>query len=126
MRVAFWVALLGALGSLCRWLLVTAVQKATGQTFPAGTMVVNVLGSVAIGVVMGFFITRGTEGSTLRLGLTAGFLGGFTTYSAFAVETLLLIERRSFASAAANVIGTLTICLVGCGLGLVVGRAAGR
>jgi CrcB protein len=126
MRVAFWVALLGALGSLSRWLLVTAVQKCAGQAFPAGTLVVNVLGSMAIGVVMGFFITRGTEGSIVRLTLTAGFLGGFTTYSAFAFETLMLIERRAFVSAALNVVATLVICLAGCAAGMLVGRGTAR
>jgi fluoride exporter len=126
MRVALGVALLGALGSLCRWWLALAIQKQVGAAFPAGTLVVNVLGSVAIGAVMGFFIARGSESSGLRVALTAGFMGGFTTYSSFAFETLLLIERRSFAMAALNVGGTLVVCLGGCALGLVAGRAAGR
>jgi CrcB protein len=126
-RIALGVALLGALGSLFRWLLSAAIQKQVGGMFPAGTFVVNALGSVAIGVVMGFFMARGTESSGLTSGvaiaLTAGFMGGFTTYSSFAFETVLLIERRSFAPAALNVAGTLAVCLVGCAVGLFVGRA---
>ncbi|MES1204930.1 MAG: CrcB family protein, partial [Pseudomonadota bacterium] len=58
--------------------------------------------------------------------LTAGFLGGFTTYSAFAYETVRLLEQRSFASAALNVVATSVVCLAGCALGLLIGRAAGR
>jgi CrcB protein len=126
LRVALWVALLGALGSLCRWLLASAIQKQAGPAFPAGTFVVNVLGSVAIGAVMGFFIAKETESSALRVALTAGFLGGFTTYSSFAFETLLLIQRRSFAAAVLNVMATLLVCLAGCAAGLFVGHAASR
>jgi CrcB protein len=126
MRVAIGVALLGALGSLCRWMLAAAIQRQVGGSFPAGTFVVNVAGSIAIGVVMGFFIARGTESSGLRVALTAGFMGGFTTYSSFAFETWLLIERRSFLVAALNVAGTLVVCLGGCAVGLLAGRAAGR
>ena len=126
MRVAIGVALLGALGSLCRWTLAAAIQKQVGSAFPAGTFVVNVAGSIAIGVVMGFFIARGTESSGLRVALTAGFMGGFTTYSSFAFETWLLIERRSLAVAALNVVGTLVVCLGGCAVGVLAGRAAGR
>jgi fluoride exporter len=125
-RVALWVALLGGLGSLGRWLLTSAIQKQVGPAFPAGTFIVNMLGSVAIGAVMGFFITRGTESSVLRVALTAGFLGGFTTYSSFALETLLLIQRRSLVAAALNVAGTVVVCLVGCAAGLFVGHAASR
>jgi CrcB protein len=131
-RIALGVALLGALGSLFRWLLSAAIQRQVGSAFPAGTFVVNALGSIAIGVVMGFFLTResGTETSALTSGvaiaLTAGFMGGFTTYSSFAFETVLLIERRSFAAAALNVGGTLIVCLFGCAVGLLAGRFAGR
>jgi CrcB protein len=126
LRVALWVALLGALGSVGRWLLASAIQKQVGPTFPAGTFVVNVLGSVAIGAVMGFFIARGTESSVLRVALTAGFLGGFTTYSSFALETLLLIQRRSLVAAVLNVMGTLVVCLLACAAGLFMGHAASR
>ena len=126
MRVAVGVAVLGALGSLCRWSLAAAVQKQVGAAFPAGTFIVNVLGSIAIGAVMGFFLARGAESSSLRVVLTAGFLGGFTTYSSFALETWLLVERRSLALAAVNVAATVIVCLLGCAIGMLAGRAAGR
>ena len=131
MRLALGVALLGAMGSLFRWLLSGAVQRQVGPTFPAGTLVVNVLGSMAIGAVMGFFTVRGGSGSSgltsgIGIALSAGFLGGFTTYSSFALETVLLIERRSFAAAGLNMGGTLLVCLGSCALGLLAGRAAGR
>ncbi len=128
MRIALGVALLGALGSLFRWLLSAAIQRQVGAGFPVGTLVVNVLGSIAIGGVMGVFLARGTAPSGMTSGmgiaLCAGFLGGFTTYSSFALETVLLIERRSFVAAAVNVVGTSLVCLGGCALGLLAGRAA--
>ena len=126
MRTALGIAVLGAAGSLGRWLLAAAIQRQVGATFPAGTFVVNVVGSLAMGLVMGLFIARGSESSGLRVALTAGFMGGFTTYSSFAMETVFLIERRSFLVAAANVIGTVIFCLAGCALGLFAGRAAAR
>lgn len=126
MRLAMAVAVLGAAGSLARWLLSTLVQRHAGAAFPAGTLVVNALGSVAIGVVMGVFAARGAESSPVRVALTAGFMGGFTTYSSFALETWLLLERRALLAAAVNVAATLAICIGGCAVGLVAGRAAGR
>lgn len=126
MRLALGIAGLGAVGSLCRWLLATAIQRHVGASFPLGTFVVNVVGSLAMGAVMGFFLARGAETSGARVALTAGLLGGFTTYSAFAMETLLLIERRSFGTAALNVVGTVLVCLLACAVGLFAGRATAR
>jgi CrcB protein len=106
-----------------RWLSVAG-------SLPVWTFVVNVLGSIAIGAVMGFFLARaagaGGASSKTAVALTAGFLGGFTTYSSFAFETVRLIEQRSFVAAALNVGATVVVCLLGCALGLLVGRAAGR
>lgn len=126
MGIALGVAILGALGSLCRWLLSAAIQRHVGAMFPAGTFVVNAVGSVVMGLVMGFFVARGTESSGLRVALTAGFMGGFTTYSSFAMETVFLIQRRSLAVAALNIFGTLIVCLAGCAIGLSAGRSIGR
>jgi CrcB protein len=125
-RIALGVAVFGAAGSLSRWLLSTLVQRHAGAGFPLGTLTVNVLGSIAIGAVMGFFVARGAESSGLRVVLTAGFLGGFTTYSSFAFETLQLLGRRSFGLALVNFAGTSVVCLGGCALGVLLGRALAR
>jgi fluoride exporter len=75
---------------------------------------------------MGVFAARGAESSPARVALTGGFLGGFTTYSAFAYETWLMLERRQPLAAALNVGATLLICLGACAVGVLLGRALGR
>jgi CrcB protein len=124
--VILGVALLGAAGCVARWALATTLQARLGLSWPIGTFVVNALGSVAIGMVMGFFAARGQETSGVRVALTAGFLGGFTTMSSFAYETVRLLEERTYGAAALNVFGSVAVCLVGCAVGLAVGRAFAR
>ncbi len=118
---ALLVALFGALGSLSRYLLAGTVQRAFGR-LPAGTFTVNVLGSLAIGFAMAIFTARGTADRE-RLAVTAGFLGGFTTYSAFALETWNLLEQRSTGAAALYVTLTVGVCLAACAGGVAIGRA---
>src|SRR5687768_7558778 len=91
---ALWVAVLCAVGSLARSGMATGVQKLAGPRFPLGTFAVNVIGSALIGAVMTIAARRGDLDSPARLALTAGLLGGFTTYSSFAYETWALIEER--------------------------------
>src|SRR5438270_7808895 len=76
-----------------------------GYGFPFGTLVVNVLGSFLMGVMAGYFSFRPGVGQHARLLLTTGVLGGFTTFSAFSLDTALLIERHSFGLAAGYVVG---------------------
>ena len=125
MTTALYVALFGAAGSLCRYFLSNAVQRFYGGRFPAGTMAVNVLGSLAIGVVISYFAARGTD-SRLRVAMVAGFLGGFTTYSAFAWETWALLEQRTTGMATLYVVLTIGVCLLGCAAGVGIGRALAR
>jgi len=122
---AVYIAIAGALGSVGRYAVGKYMQDATGSNFPWGTLAVNVLGSFAIGVVMAVFAARGELDSRLRLALTVGFLGGFTTYSAFALETVTLVERKLYAVAAAYVGLTFVAAAVGCFLGLLAGRRFG-
>jgi CrcB protein len=117
-----YIALAGALGSVCRHLAGTALQRASGAAFPWGTLAVNVVGSFCIGLVMALFALRGQLDSPLRLTLTAGFLGGFTTYSAFAFETVQMVERQEFAAAILYVVATLMAAAVACALGLALVR----
>jgi CrcB protein len=124
--MAIGVALLGALGSLCRFGLTAFVQQRVGPGFPWGTFVVNALGSFLIGGIMGVFAARGGEPVTVRVALTVGFMGGFTTMSSFAFETVTLFHGRAYVAAGANVVGSVVVCLGGCALGLMVGRSFGR
>ena len=86
------------------------------------TLAVNLAGSFGIGLVIAWFSARGAADARARVALTAGFLGGFTTYSAFAWETVVFLENRATASAALYVAGTVLGCLLTCGAGVWLGR----
>lgn len=122
MRTLLSIGLAGALGSVCRHLVGTAVQRASGASFPWGTLAVNVAGSFCIGVVMALLALRGQLDTPLRLTLTAGFLGGFTTYSAFAFETVQMLERSAFAAAALYLTATVVAAGAACAVGLALVR----
>jgi CrcB protein len=102
MKDALVIALGGALGTLGRYGVGAHVARWTAAGgIPWGTFAVNVLGSFAVGAVMTVFALRGELDSRIRLALTIGFLGGFTTYSAFAYETVFLLQHQRIAAAAA-------------------------
>jgi fluoride exporter len=117
----FYVALAGAAGSVCRYLAGAAMQR-VGGALPYGTFLINVTGSFCMGVVMALFALRGQLHSPLRIALTAGFLGGFTTYSAFAFETIQLVENDRLVAAGAYVLMTLLVAALACAGGLALVR----
>ncbi|SSC67421.1 fluoride efflux transporter CrcB [Ciceribacter selenitireducens] len=87
------VAFGGALGSVCRYLVGVGALRLMGPSFPWGTLTVNVAGSFAIGVLAELIVARFGASAELRLLLITGFLGGFTTFSAFALDAVTLFER---------------------------------
>ena len=104
MTVVVYIALFGALGCLARYFLSGWVYNLLGTSIPYGTLAVNVTGAFLIGLVMEFSL-RSTAGShELRIGLTIGFLGGFTTFSTFSYETFRLLESAQLPQALANVL----------------------
>jgi fluoride exporter len=111
----------GAAGSVLRYLLTGAVQRFAGQGFPAGTVVVNVLGSFAIGLLYVWLVERGASAG-LRALLMAGFLGGFTTFSSFSLETVNLMMQASYGRAALNVLLSVALCIGGTMLGIALAR----
>ena len=94
-----------------------------GYGFPFGTLIVNVLGSFLIGLLAGWFAFRPGVPQDMRLFLTTGILGGFTTFSAFSLDAALLIERNAYALAAAYALGSVTASLVALFLGLALFRS---
>jgi CrcB protein len=119
---ALYVAAAGAAGTLCRHLIGVGLTRYSGR-FPLGTFTVNVVGSFIIGFVMVMFSARGLFDSRLRVVLTTGFLGGFTTFSAFAFETTNLLDRRDPALTALYIVGTIGVGLLACWLGILSARA---
>ena len=119
MTVVVYIALFGALGCLARYFLSGWVYDLIGRTLPYGTLAVNVIGAFLIGLVMEFSL-RGTAVShELRIGLTIGFLGGFTTFSSFSYETFRLLEGAQLPQAALNVLVSVTACLAFTFLGII-------
>jgi len=107
----------GALGAGARYLAGGAALRAFGSGFPWGTLIVNIVG----GLLMGLLAARVSEGEPWRLFLGVGILGGFTTFSAFSLETVTLIERGQSGVAlgyvAASVIGAVAALAFGLSLG---------
>lgn len=108
------VALGGALGAVLRYLVGLAVA------FPFGTFLVNVVGSLLIGLIWHTFTVRGMHG-WLPLVMT-GFLGGFTTFSAFSMDTLRLVEAGRLAAAGGYVMASVLLSLAACAVGLWIAK----
>ncbi len=112
------VALGGALGSAARYGIGVAAARFLGLAFPWGTLCVNALGGLAMGVLAARI---GPEGESLRLFWGVGVLGGFTTFSAFSLETVHAIEQQP-ALAALYVFASLVLSVGACWMGLTLGR----
>ena len=117
-----FIAAGGAIGSLLRFWLSTGVYALLGRGFPYGTLTVNIIGSVLMGFLYVFLFERMDVGAGWRAGILIGMLGAFTTFSTFSIETLNLIEAGDQLKAGINVILSVTLCISGCWLGMVIGR----
>jgi CrcB protein len=118
------VALGGALGSLARFWLTGAMGVLTGPRFPWGTLLINVLGSFVIGLVAGVTLTpvRVAMHPDMRVFLMVGICGGFTTFSAFSLQTLELLQSGDTWPAAGYVVGSVLFCIAAAWLGWLLGR----
>jgi CrcB protein len=112
----------GALGALLRYWVSTASHALLGSGFPFGTMMVNTLGSLAMGFLAVLFLDRAALGPELRAAVLVGVLGSFTTFSTFSLETLSLLENGSRLKALTNVAANLSLCLLAVWLGVTAGR----
>lgn len=122
MEQFFLVCLGGAVGTGARFALSTLVRVVLGASFPFGTLVVNVIGSFLLGLIMHVGLDTEALSPTARLTLGTGVMGGFTTYSSFNYETMMLVEDGAFLSGFVNVAATLTSCFLAGWLGLAAGR----
>lgn len=121
----YWIVFLGAgIGGAMRHGVNQAALRLLGPNFPWGTLAVNVLGSLAMGVIAEYFALKGALPMSARLFLTTGILGGFTTFSTFSLDTATLWERGATASALGYIVVTLLLSVGALFLGLFLVRAA--
>jgi fluoride exporter len=116
---ALWIFVGGGLGSVARWGLSGWIASAFGETFPWGTILVNISGCFIIGL---FWTAAGPDGrwlppETFRQFFIYGICGGYTTFSSFSLQTLTLAQRGQWFQAGANVVLSLVLCLIGVWLG---------
>jgi fluoride exporter len=126
--MALWIALGSALGGVLRYWCSGLVARAFGETFPWGTIVVNVAGSLLIGL---FATLSGPDGrlfvgTMTRQFVMLGLLGGFTTFSSFSLQTLNLAQNGEWVQAATNIVGSVLLCLMGVWLGHALAVAINR
>jgi len=123
-KLLLLIAIGGAIGSIARYLLSSQTYSILGSYFPYGTLVVNVLGAFLIGIIS-MIITERFSGYAMELRglLLIGFLGGFTTFSSFSLETMNLLENGQLSYALLNIVGSVVLCLIATWLGLMLGRA---
>lgn len=122
MNGIIYVALGGAIGASCRHILGLAAGKALGTSFPYGTFLANSLGSFAMGLLVGWLALRVSGGTSLRLFLGVGLLGGFTTFSAFSLDAMLMFERKAYWPMATYVFGSVIVSLLALMIGLYFSR----
>jgi len=120
-----WIAAGGALGSMARYACSSLVAGWFGETFPLGTLIINVLGSFVIGLFAGL---TGPDGRLMVSGdirqfVMVGICGGYTTFSSFSYQTLTLAQDGEYARAGVNVVASVVLCLLAVWLGF-VGAAA--
>ena len=117
------IALGGALGAVSRFLLGNGVSRALGSALPYGTFVINIVGCFAMGLLMTIIVDREMLPAAWRLFLCVGFLGGFTTFSSFGYEALMLLTEGRMLAALAYAGGSVVLGLVAAAAGVLCARA---
>lgn len=117
MRLFWSVAFGAALGGVSRYYMTAFIQQRAGADFPAGTLIVNVTGSFLIGFIMRYALQSDIVSPETRVFLTTGFCGGYTTFSTFSYETLLMVGDGEYKRAALYIVGSVAFALVGTFLG---------
>jgi len=112
----------GALGAVFRFGISSHIYRVLGRDFPYGTLTVNVLGSLLMGLFFTLIFERNVLSAEWRGVIMIGFLGAFTTFSTFSLETLSLLESGELTRAALNIFLSVALCLAATWLGLVIGR----
>ena len=122
MKTLLAIAAGGAIGAVGRYLASIGIHRFADRGFPWGTLTVNVVGSLLIGLVFVWLTERSVASPLWRAFLMIGLLGGFTTFSSFSLETLNLLQEGAAFRALGNVLLSVSLCILACGLGIWAGR----
>lgn len=117
-----WVGVGGFIGANARYVMGRVIHDRIDTTFPAGTLTINVLGSIAIGVLVTLLAERYAPNHALRLLIITGFLGGYTTFSSFAYEAITLADRGQLGRSLVYILGSNGLALAGCAAGVALVR----
>lgn len=117
MHKLVFIAIGGGVGAVARYVLAGWGQRLTETSFPLGTLVVNVVGCLGVGVLAALFSGPAIVREEYRLAILVGFLGGFTTFSTFGYESFALLSEREWWLAGANVVASNVLCLLAVFLG---------
>lgn len=123
MKTLLFVAMGGALGAVLRYSISSGIYSWFGRSFPYGTLAVNVLGSLAIGLMSILLIEKFNVSQDIRLGLVVGVLGALTTFSTFSWDTVDLLQQGLIQRALLNVLLNVVVCIVAVWVGAVWARA---
>lgn len=116
------IAVGGAAGATTRYLVDTWISERAGGAFPWGTLVVNISGSLVLGILFALATERGVLPATIRAPVLIGFIGAYTTFSTLMLESWRLIESGALGLGLANLVGSTVIGLVAVVAGLTIGR----
>ena len=115
----------GGLGVVSRFLSVNYLTKLFGSTFPFGTLLVNIIGSLLFGFLSWYIVQRWAAVAnieTVKIAILSGFLGGYTTFSAFSMEALHLLQTGQFAKAILYMLASVVLCVFACFIGLLLAK----
>jgi CrcB protein len=121
-KTLLFIAFGGAFGAVLRYGASLGVYTVLGRGFPWGTLFVNVVGSLLMGLLSILLLERYNIGPEWRAAALVGMLGSFTTFSTFSIETLNLLEQGDLLRAAGNIVFSIAVCLVAVWFGVVLGR----
>lgn len=122
MAILLYIALGSAVGGVLRYLLGLTIQQSAGVDFPLGTLVINITGSLLLGFLYRYALDNPAISTEVRLMLTVGLCGGYTTFSSFSLESVRLLQDGQIGKALLYVGLSVMLCLVATGVGMAMGR----
>lgn len=118
----FAIMIGGAIGAAMRFMVSNGVYSLLGREFPYGTLAVNIIGSFLMGLLTVMILERGDFDPLIKLAILVGFLGSFTTFSTFSMDTLALINDGALLRAFINMIANVVICVSAVWLGMILAK----